>query len=222
MIRTKTREGAKVSSRNADAIEYRQNLNNPLVGDTNDIGGIGNEQIEKGIWYPNVQSALEDLSSLILGNIGDVDINTTGTSPQGVQQLGNVKFSGTVAFITEQTETTSKIVEIMGIPVTLESGETADQVAVKFVNAVKPYINDNKLFAQIEQMSSDPTTVEFRHIDYRDHTYTNQKMYGIEANFTLSSPARKGVGTWIKLGQEAKTFEGADDPVTLHYFKRLA
>lgn len=226
MIRTKTREGAKVSSREANFLEYKQHTgisDNPVVGNTNDLGTVGTEQSTLGVWYPTVQAAIEDLNSLLIGNIGDVTINSTGISPQGVQQIGSVKFEGTVEFIDNgETPVTSAVVEILGFPVTFEAGETSDQIAVKFVEAVTPYVDNNKVFAQIEQMSADPSTVQFRHVDYRIHSYSDTKKYGIQMNFEIASPARNGSGTWIKLGQESKTFENATDSVTLHYYKRTS
>lgn len=227
MIRTKTREGAKVTSREADFLEYRQHpasSDNPVVGNTNDLGGISTDQTSKGVWYPTVQAAIQDLDSLLQGNVGDVKVNVTGDLPGGVQQLGSITFTGTINIIQESIETpvTTKVIEVLGFPITVEQGESGDQVAVKFVAAVEPYVLDSKVFAQCEQSSSDPTVVEFRHIDYRDHTYESSKKYGIEITPVMTSPAKAGIGTWVKLGQEAKTFEGATDSVTLHYFKRIS
>lgn len=227
MLFTKTREGAKVSSREADYLEYRQHeasSDNPIVGNTNDLGGISTDQTSKGVWYPTVQAAIEDLDSLLQGNVGDVVINVTGDNPEGVQQLGSVTFTGTINIIQESVDNpvTTKVIEVLGFPITVEQGETGDQVAVKFAAAVEPYVLDNKVFAQCEQSSSDPTVVEFRHIDYRDHYYKDTKKYGVDISVVMTAPAKPGIGTWVKLGQEAKTFEGATDPVTLHYFKRIS
>lgn len=227
MISTKTREGAKASSRKADYLEFRQHpaqSDNPVVGNTNDLGGISTEQTTDGVWYPTVQAAIEDLSSMLQGNVGDVVINISGINPAGVQQLGTVTFTGTINIIQSDIDNpvNERIIEVLGFPITVEQGETGDQVAVKFAAAVEPYILQSKVFAQCEQSSSDPTVVEFRHIDYRDHTYESTKKYGMQIDVVMTSPARKGIGAWTKLGQEAKTFEGADDPVTLHYFQRIS
>lgn len=227
MIITKTREGAKVSSREADFLQYRQHpaqSDNPIVGNTNDIGGISSEQTSKGVWYPTVQAAIEDLQSLFKGNVSDVSVNTSGLNPAGVQQLGSITIDGTVDIIQIDPDVpvNSAMIEILGFPVTIQQGETGDQVAVKLAAAVEPYVLKNQVFAQFEQSSSNPEVIEFRHVDYRDHTYTSTKKYGLQIDIVKTSPARAGIGTWIKLGQEAKTFEGATDPVTLHYFQRIS
>lgn len=223
-IISKTREGAKVSSRSADYLEYRQNTNNPIIGSTNDIGSLSTDQTSKGVWYPTVQAAIEDLYSLGVGNVGDVKINTTGTMPSGVSQLGRVTFDGTVNIIqfNESTPTTV-IIDVMGIPVELVQGETSDQVAAKFANAGKELMLKNKLFSSVDQMSDNPSSVEFQHNDYRTHEYDSMmKKYGLSISFNVSSPCRNGIGTWVLLGQEAKTFPGSDDTVTLYYYKRIA
>lgn len=226
-IFTKTREGAKVASRKADYLEYRQLPGDPLIANTNDIGSVSTDQLELDVEYPTIQGAIQDLRTLTTGNIGDVKINTTGDAPGGVSQVGSVQFSGTVNIINSNYDPENPVVlkrkiTVLGVTIEIENGETADQVATKFVTASQEYEVRGIVFTRVEQNSADPTVVEFVHADYRTHLYTNTLKYGITSTFSVSSPPRNGLGAWVLLGQESKTFEGATDPVTLYYFKRYA
>ncbi|AWD90307.1 baseplate wedge subunit [Erwinia phage Cronus] len=225
-IFSKTREGAKVYSREADYLEYRQD-SDPLIANTNDIGSVSTDQLELGVEYPTIQGAIQDLKTVAVGNIGDVKINTTGNMPGAVSQVGSVQFTGSVNIINtnydpENPVELKQIITILGVPVEIIQGETADQVAVKFVAAAQEYETKGIVFTQIQQSSSDPTVVEFVHADYRVHSYTDFLKYGLTATFTVSSPPQNGQGSWVLLGQESKTFTGATDPVTLYYYKRYA
>ena len=224
-IKSNTREGAKVISRSADYLEYRQNKNNPVIGDTNDIGSYSTDQTNAGVWYPTVQAAIEDLYSISIGNVGDIKINTTGTMPSGSSQIGRVSFDGQVDIIQYNSNEPIKsvMIDVLGIPLELTQGETSDQIAAKFEQAGKDYVLKNLLFSDINQMSDSPSIVEFQHNDYRTHSYPDAgKKYGLNINFSVSSPCRNGVGTWVFIGQEAKTFAGSDTVTTLYYYKRIA
>ena len=62
-IETKTREGAKVNSRLAAFSEYRVDPQNIAVGNTAPIGSLTFEQMDLGVWYPNTEAAIINITN---------------------------------------------------------------------------------------------------------------------------------------------------------------
>lgn len=211
----------------ADGLIYRPDAEVITMANKNPIGSVTLDQISRGFENPSVQSAIDNLSSLVFMDIGAVQINTTGVSPAGVQQTTRSTFSGVVNInnpLSSSPPGTDKtrIVNILGMNITLEQGETADHVATKFTDALKIYSTKGIAVDTVQQNTSTPTIVDFRHLDYSNHYYDDIYVNGITVKFETLSPAKYGYGDWFKIGQEDKTLGGAKSAVTLHYYQRLS
>lgn len=220
---TKTRGGAEVQSRKADYLEFSPDGAQAIVGNKNPIGMTTTTQTQLGVWYPNIQAAIDDLSSMVTGNIGDISINTSGLNPAGVQQVTEIAFSGTAVVqqsIAPGTIITSAKTVILGFPITVDDGDTSDQIATKLKAEMDKYVLENKVIDNVSQDTVDPGILNIRHIDYQSHDVQNFDVFGVSAVMTVASPPKVGYGTWFKIGQEAKVF-GATS-YTLHYFQRIA
>lgn len=222
---TKTRGGAEVPSRKADYLEFSPDGAQAIVGNKNPIGLTTTTQTNLGVWYPNIQSAIDDLSSMLTGNIGDVVINTSGINPAGIQQVTQIAFSGTASVqisTAPGTIITSAKTVILGFPITVDDGDTSDQIATKLKAEMDTYVLQNKVIDNVTQDGTDPGILSIRHIDYQNHDVEDFNVYGVSAVMTVASPPKVGYGTWFKIGQEAKTFGGGTVSYTLNYFQRIA
>ena len=214
-------------SNTADAIEYRTDGKVIALANKNPVGALTLDQMSRGFTSSNVQSAIDDLSSMSFMDVGGIQINTTGTSPAGVQQTTRATFSGVDAIQDPlsdvlPTSSTTRIVNILGMNVTLDQGETADHVATKFADALQVYSTNGVAVDTVQQNTTTPTIVDFRHLDYYNHYFDTIYVNGITVTFTILSPAKYGYGDWFKIGQEDKTFGDSSSTVTFHYYQRLS
>lgn len=206
----------------ADGIDYRTDPKVISIAAVNPIGAVTLDQIARGVNTPNVQSAIDDLSSIAFTDVGGIQTNVTGISPAGVQQTTRATFSGVVNIQDPlyQVQPSSRIVTILGIPVTIDQGETADDVATKFSTSLQTYATNGIAVSNVTQNTSSPILVDFTHLDSYNHYYDSVSINGITVDFTILSPAKYGYGDWLAIGQEDKTF--SDNTVTFHYFQRLS
>lgn len=214
-------------SNTADAIEYRTDSKVIALANKNPVGALTLDQMARGFTSSNVQSAIDDLSSMCFMDVGGVQINTTGISPAGVQQTTRATFSGTVSIEdplsdVSATSSSTRIINILGVNITLDQGETADHVATKFADALQIYSQNGIAVDTVQQNTTTPTIVDFRHLDYYNHYFDSIYINGITISFTILSPAKYGYGDWFKIGQEDKTFGDASSTVSFHYYQRLS
>lgn len=221
---SKTREGSKVVSREADYLEFRKS-GSPVVSGKQQIGSLTASQSSRGVMYPTVQSAIDDLSTFVFVDINSVLMNTDGESPEGVQQVSRMTISGTVTapdVLPGETAATEVIIPVFGFPFKYNVGDSAEQVATEMARHIQTLVDDQKVFDFVQQSTESLDLIDIRFIDLQNHEFTDQTVHGITISVATTSKAKGGYGTWIKLGQKAETFEGATDPVTLHYYKRIA
>ena len=214
-------------SNTADAIEYRTDSKVIALANKNPVGALTLDQMARGFTSSNVQSAIDDLSSMSFMDVGGVQINTTGVSPAGVQQTTRATFSGAVAIEdplsdVSATSSSTRIVNILGVSITLDQGETADHVATKFADALQIYSTKGIAVDTVQQNTTVPTIVDFRHLDYYNHYFDSIYINGITISFTILSPAKYGYGDWFKIGQEDKTFGDSSSTISFHYYQRLS
>ena len=214
-------------SNTADAIEYRTDSKVIALANKNPVGALTLDQMARGFTSSNVQSAIDDLSSMCFMDVGGIQINTTGVSPAGVQQTTRATFSGTVSIEdplsdVSATSSSTRIINILGVSITLDQGETADHVATKFADALQVYSTKGIAVDTVQQNTTVPTIVDFRHLDYYNHYFDSIYINGITISFTILSPAKYGYGDWFKIGQEDKTFGDSSTTVSFHYYQRLS
>ncbi|UIW12663.1 MAG: baseplate wedge subunit and tail pin [Enterobacter phage ENC19] len=215
---SKTREGAKVPSREADFLQYEMGSKLPLIGGKRTIGGANVDQLRKGVEYPNVQSAIDDLYSLSEQiPINGVVTMAEDNSPSAVQQVESITFDGTVQ--NPDPDQTKATVHVYGFPFVFDNTTNASTVCETVYNKFTEFVNDEKYFDLVTRKGLNGEILEVRFIDAVPHPVTNTYENGISMVGTIDVQAKSGYGTWSKLGQ-------ADLPVTpavtVYYFKRIA
>ena len=215
---SKTREGAKVPSREADFLQYEMGSKLPLIGGKRTIGGANVDQLRKGVEYPNVQSAIDDLYSLSEQiPINGVVTMAEDNSPSAVQQVESITFDGTVQ--NPDPDQTKATVHVYGFPFVFDNTTNASTVCETVYNKFTEFVNDEKYFDLVTRKGLNGEILEVRFIDAGPHPVTNTSENGISMVGTIDVQAKSGYGTWSKLGQ-------ADLPVTpavtVYYFKRIA
>lgn len=215
---SKTREGAKVPSREADFLQYEMGSKLPLIGGKRTIGGANVDQLRKGVEYPNVQSAIDDLYSLSEQiPINGVVTMAEDNSPSAVQQVEIITFDGTVQ--NPDPDQTKATVHVYGFPFVFDNTTNASTVCETVYNKFTEFVNDEKYFDLVTRKGLNGEILEVRFIDAVPHPVTNTSENGISMVGTIDVQAKSGYGTWSKLGQ-------ADLPVTpavtVYYFKRIA
>lgn len=221
---SKTREGARVVSREADFVQFSPS-GSPIVGGKQQIGSLSATQSARGVMYPTVQSAIDDLASFTFVGINQVVINTDGESPEGVQQVSRMTITGTVTapdVLPGETALTEVTIPILGFPFKYKVGDTAEQMATEVEKNIQTLVDTSTVFDFVQQSTETLNMIDIRFIDCQNHSFEAYTVNGITITVATISEAKGGYGTWTKLGQKAETFEGGTDPVTLHYYKRIA
>ncbi|UES35572.1 baseplate wedge protein [Citrobacter phage KKP_3664] len=215
---SKTREGAKVPSREADFLQYEMGDKNPIIGGKRTIGGANVDQLRKGVEYPNVQSAIDDLYTLSQQiPINGVIMMTEDSPPTAVQQVETITFDGTVQ--NADPDQTKATIHVYGFPFVFDNTTNASTVCETVFNKFTEFVNDEKYFDLVTRKGLNGEILEVRFIDAVPHPVTNATENGITMTGTIDVQARSGYGTWSKLGEVDLA---VTPPVPIFYFKRIA
>lgn len=215
---SKTREGAKVPSREADFLQYEMGDKNPIIGGKRTIGGANVDQLRKGVEYPNVQSAIDDLYTLSQQiPINGVIMMTEDSPPTAVQQVETITFDGTVQ--NADPDQTKATIHVYGFPFVFDNTTNASTVCETVFNKFTEFVNDEKYFDLVTRKGLNGEILEVRFIDAAPHPVTNATENGITMTGTIDVQARSGYGTWSKLGEVDLA---VTPPVPIFYFKRIA
>lgn len=215
---SKTREGAKVPSREADFLQYEMGTKDPLIGGKRTIGGANIDQLRKGVDYPNVQSAIDDLYSLSQQiPINGVIMMTEDSPPTAVQQVETITFDGTVQ--NPDPDQTKATIHVYGFPFVFDNTTNASTVCETVFNKFTEFVNDEKYFDLVTRKGLNGEILEVRFIDAVPHPVTNTTENGISMIGVIDVQARSGYGTWSKLGEVDLA---VTPPVPIYYFKRIA
>lgn len=214
---TKTREGAKVPSREADFLQYNMGTKDPVIGGKRSIGDANIDQTRRGVFYPNVQSAIDDLYSLTQLPINGIYMSAEDAPPIAIQQVESITFSGTV--LNPDPDQTKATIHVYGYPFIFDNTTNAATVCETVFNFFNDMVTEEKLFDIVTRKGVNGDILECRFIDAVAHPVTSSTENGITLSGSIDVPARAGYGTWSKLGT-------ADLPVTppvaVFYFKRIA
>lgn len=215
---SKTREGAKVPSREADFLQYKMGSKDPIIGGKRTIGGANIDQLRKGVDYPNVQSAIDDLYSLSQQiPINGVIMMAEDSPPTAIQQVETITFSGAV--LNPDPNETKATIHVYGFPFVLDNTTNAATVCETVFNKFTEFVNDEKYFDLVTRKGTNGELLEVRFIDSVPHPVTNTTENGITMAGTIDVQARSGYGTWTKLGEVDLA---VTPPVPIYYFKRIA
>jgi len=218
---SKTREGARVISRQSQYLEFDNSGMDPDVKGIRPIGGPSVDSLIDGVDFPNVHDAIKEVYA------NDYPINTIiqnddGLNPAGTQQTETLTFSGAVSFV--DPNVTKAMIRVYGVPVVVNRDENAETVCTRVYGELVKYKDKSIVFAAVERPAGQTTTINVRFIDYNKHEVNDILGYGIRVERVISSPAIHGlIGTWTKIGKEEKTIAGGFvSDMTIHYFKRIA
>lgn len=136
---SKTREGARVLSKEADYLQYDTYGKLPLIGGKRSIGEPNIDQTKRGVLYGNVQSAIDDLYTLIEQiPINGVVTMTEDAPPIAVQQVESVSFDGIVQNIDSDQE--QAVVHVYGFPFIFDNGTNAATVCETAYNKFTEFV----------------------------------------------------------------------------------
>lgn len=213
---------AGVISRHADFLQYKPLENNTDVLGNQPPGSVTISQMHNGFYEPNVQSAINDIHSFATLGLNSVLINTDGISPSGQPQTDSWEFTGTVTGEIGSKKGDDVIVTIYGISINAKVGDNNEEFTRKAKLALEDLISSHKA---IKRVVEDPVSGSILQITYSDnqvHDLPSMTSKGITVARTVLSPSKPGYGDWQRIGAQSITFDGANSPTILYYFKRIA
>ena len=205
-------------SRDASHHEFDVKAGSIIVGNTQPYGSPTIDQVNKGVLYPNVQSAIDDMAALFVMPINSIVINSDGISPAGVAQVDRFKLTGVVA--SEGKVAGQKtIINVFGFYTEVTVGDTAEEAASKIKFTME--LASQKGLALNEVTTG--TTLDIIQVRYNDFQQHNLKAFtdqGITVTPTTVTPPKAGYGMWTKIGTETKNLDASQGPITFYYFRR--
>ncbi|ULA52399.1 baseplate wedge subunit and tail pin [Enterobacter phage vB-EclM_KMB19] len=211
---------AGLKSRNADFLQYEIAPDSIDVMNTQPIGSNTISQKYKGVDFPNVQSAIEDVRGFAILPIGTIVINDTGVSPEGIQQIDDWTFTGTVA-VDGKSEGESVLVDVYGFMVPALIGDTDTEFAAKVKLVLEDAITAGDVISSVEVSTSAGNILNVKYIDNQEHILPSYSSCGVSISASIQSPSKVGYGSWDLIGRQSLTFDGATSPTVLQYFKRM-
>ena len=218
---SKTREGAKNNFREADYHEFDIGTKAPLIGGKRTIGGANVDQTRNGVTYPNVQSAIDDLYTLVEQiQVNGVYTTTADEPPIAIQQVSSITFSGTMS--SADPSQTKAVIHVFGFPFVFDVSNTvnASQVCETVYNKFTDFVAKEQYFDSVARKGVNGDILEVRFIDAVPHPAKTYTENGITLTETIDVKARSGYGSWTKLG--SAPLSGVTPAVTVYYFKRIA
>lgn len=213
---TITNSKASIRSRNAVDLEFAVVPDNTDVLGNQAYGSCTISDLAKGVSFNTVQSAIEDVRNIAINDIGTYVINDTGISPAGQAQSDKWAIHGTVTSVEPVT------LNIFGVPVKAENGDSGTELAVKLLASIQTVMTQLGVFDTVSIDSGNPSVLNIRFKDNQAHILSQETQYGIDVDQIIVSPAKPGYGAWTRVGAQDITFNGQPTATTLHYFKRIA
>ncbi|AEJ90223.1 baseplate wedge subunit [Acinetobacter phage ZZ1] len=205
-------------SREASHHEFDVKKGSIIVGNNQPIGSPSISQSQKGIKVPNVEDAINDVASLTILPLNTIIINDDGNSPQGISQIDEFKFIGSIKDPSKQTGDEVKF-DFYGFVVPVKIGDNAEEVAAK----VKLELDLAKSAGIVFNRVENGATLDILQLTYNDvqsHELDDLVQYTMRVTQNTVSPARGGYGIWNRIGTQTITLDGTTKPTILYYFKR--
>lgn len=216
-----TRSKAGLVSRLADYLQFRTNPKNEnVIAGQRELGGVSASQTSKGIFYPTVQSAIDDLYGRAELPVGSVVMAMTNEPPKTINQSDQLAFTGEVAGeVGEQI-----MIYVLGFPVIVEGTDSAILVASKAQAVLTQAVVDSIAIQSVEIDAADASVLNITYNDYQNHVFEPETQYGITMTQTIVVEPQPGYGIWEWLGGASTTLVGGsiNGPATFHYFQRTS
>lgn len=205
-------------SRSASNHEFDVKTGSIIVANNRPYGAVSIEQVEKGITYPNVQSAIDDLASLFVMPINSVITNTDGISPSGVSQVDYYTLTGVVSAEGKVAGETT-LINVFGFFAEVIVGQTAEEASASIRASMESAAFDG---IAIDSVTIGPTLdiIQVKYNDYQEHTLNAYTDQGVTITPTIITPAKGGYGTWSLIGTEVKSTDPVEGPLSFYYFRR--
>lgn len=218
-VKSVTRSKAGVLSRLADFLQFRLNpKKDSFVAGSRPLGAPSASQTSRGVFWPTVQGAIDDLAGRSEVPVGGVLINTTGTNPKHISQSDRLEITGTVS------GTGDVMIYVYGYPIIVQGGDTNIAVASKIAADFVTLMVNGAPFTTVEVDPTDSSVLNITYNDYQDHVFdpVNQKGLVLTQN-TVVEP-QPGYGEWEWLGSFDQPLAGGsvNGQVTLFFYKRTA
>lgn len=213
-MKTKTREASKAYSREAGLHSISQaNLPVAQISGTQKVGSATVDQLGLGVSFPNVQSAIDDLTNLYQIPINGIVIYAdSAKKPEGVSMVEQLTVSG---------ETTGTTIEVYGIKIKVGLKENQDAVTTKIITELNKYKDKKIAFKRVEKTAGSNFKIDVEFLDTNPHEPYEFRGNGITFLGSVTTPAVPGYGTWTKIGEQDVTFSG-QAATKLYYHKRVA
>lgn len=221
MIKSITRSKASVISRLADFLQFNTNpLDITAVSGNRPIGGVSATQTNKGVFFPTVQSAIDDLANRCDLPVNTVVQNTDGVVPGFTNQSDQLKFSG----VTTGPAGTPHMIYVLGFPVLVNPTDTAILVASKAYSVLLDATVEGTAIQSVSIDTADLTVLNITYNDYQSHIFPDVTQHGITISQTTVVQPRAGYGNWEQMGTQDVTLAGGsvNGTITLYYFKRVS
>lgn len=222
---------ASVISRLASFLQFTTNPKRISdIANTRAIGDVSATQTSQGVFYPTVQSAIDDLVGRCDLPVNTVITNTDGVIPGFTSQVDQFKFTGTLLGDvssgpgTPTPDGTPYTIYVLGFPVLVASGDSALAVAAKTQVVLQEAVIKNIALSKVEIDAVDATVLNITYNDYQTHVFAPTTERGIKIVQTTTVQPRAGYGSWDQMGTQVVTLAGGsvNGPVTLYYFKRVS
>jgi hypothetical protein len=205
-------------TRDANHHEFTVDQNSIIVANTQPYGAVAIEQVAKGVNYPNVQSAIDDMAALFILPVNTILTTSDGISPAGVSQIDQFKFTGTVR-ADGKTTGQKTIINFYGFYTEVTIGDTAEEAASKIKFTLEQAAQKGIAIAEVTTGVT-LNILQLRYSDFKTHNLKPYSDQGITITPTTVTPAKAGYGMWTKIGTETRTLDAATGPVTFYYFRR--
>lgn len=214
-LNSKTREGARGYSRQAGLLELNQD-NLPLgqIGGTTKVGSPTTDQLQLGVEFPNVQSAIDDITTLYQVPINGVVMfaDDATRTPAGISMIERLEISG-------ETKKAG-VVYVYGIPVAVNKGDNQDLITTNAFTILNKYKDAGIAIRKVEKVAGSNKQLDVTFNDTHHHENYIYRDNGISIIGSTTSVAVPGYGTWSKIGTQTLNFASAD--TTIHYYKRIS
>lgn len=207
---------SKLSVRN----EFKLKSGSTLVANKQPYGKPCIDSIQRGVDYPNAQSAIDDLAATFELPINTVIITNDGISPGGSSQQDEFKFVGIAADPNLATGSTI-VFNFLGFDVKVLVGDSAEEVAAK-VKTVLEIAVSNQLAIDRVNFGATLDILQITYNDFQHHLVSEYTSRGVKVTQNIITPPRSGYGIWNRLGTQTITLDGSAGSTVLTYFRRDA
>ena len=205
-----TRSAARVTSRDSTTIEYKPN-GIPDIAGKRAVGESNVRNTSKGVFYPNVQAAIDDLYGMACAQIGEGKITWQEMPLDGTSQTVRLRFEGTATSI----DGVDVLINVFGFPFVVKAGTKATDLATTVRTEFTKYKDNGEYFTTVNTIG-DGSTIEIQFTDNIQHDVFNFNQHGITITGTIINDAIPGYGIWELVGKETKF--GRD----MFYYRRKA